>query len=205
MSGVRHLTIITLVFGAAFVWSGIDPYERHTWWLEVAPVLLVLPLLWLTHNRFPLTVLLTYLIGFHMLVLCYGGKYTYAETPLGYWVSDIFGFTRNHYDRFGHFVQGFVPAIAVREILLRTSPLRRGKWLFFLVCAVCLGISAFYEFIEWWAALAFGDDAQSFLGTQGDIWDTHNDMFWCLIGALVSLLTLARLHDKQLARFSSPD
>ena len=202
MQGRRDLTIITGAFFAAFIWSGIAPNERHTWWLEVTPVLLVVPLLWLTHKRFPLTTLLTYLIGFHTLVLCYGGKYTYAQTPLGYWVQDLFDFSRNHYDRFGHFVQGFVPAIAAREILLRTSPLRRGKWLFFLVCCVALAISAFYELIEWWAALLFGDDAHAFLGTQGDIWDSHADMFWCLIGALIAQLTLARVHDKQLAKLA---
>lgn len=200
MKASRDLTVITVAFAAAFIWSGIDPYERHTWWLEVAPVLLVLPLLWLTRRRFPLTVLLTYLIGIHMLVLCYGGKYTYAETPLGDWARDVFGFSRNHYDRFGHFVQGFVPAIAVREVLLRTSPLRPGKWLFFLVSGVCLAISAAYELIEWGAALLFGDDADSFLGTQGDVWDTQADMLLCLIGALAAQVLLARWHDKQLAR-----
>lgn len=198
----RNLAICTLVLGVAVVVSGIAPRDRATWWMEVAPVLLVLPLLWWTRDRFPLTPLLTLLIAIHGVILCYGAHYTYAEVPLGHWVRDTLGLSRNHYDRLGHFAQGFVPAIAVREVLLRCTPLQRGGWLFFLVTAVCLAISALYELIEWWAALAFGGGADAFLGTQGDVWDTQSDMFLCLIGALVAQLTLARVHDRQLRKVS---
>lgn len=198
MRARRDLTITTLVLGAALVWSGIGPKERHTWWLEVAPVIVALPLLWATLRRFPLTRLLYALIAVHGVILCYGGHYTYAETPLGFWLQDIMGAARNHYDRLGHIAQGFVPAILVREVLLRTSPLQRGGWLFFLVTCVCLAFSAFYELLEWWTALVSAEAAESFLGTQGDHWDTQWDMFLALCGAIASLLLLARLHDKQL-------
>jgi putative membrane protein len=131
-----------------------------------------------------------------------GGHYTYARVPLGFWVQDLFDFSRNHYDRLGHIAQGFIPAIVVREILLRRSPLRPGKWLFFLVASVCLAISACYEFIEWWTALLGGEDADAFLGTQGDVWDTQWDMFLALIGAILAQLSLARLHDRQIDKMS---
>jgi len=170
--------------------------DRATWVLEVFPILLGLPLLVLTYRRFPLTSLVYGLLVLHSLILCVGGIYTYAEVPLGFWMQDWFGFARNHYDRIGHFAQGFIPALLVREILLRTSPLRPGKWLFFLVSCVCLAISAGYEFIEWGAAVVQGASAEAFLGTQGDPWDAHWDMLFCLIGALTSQLLLARLHDR---------
>ena len=140
------------------------------------------------------------LLAVHALILILGGHYTYAQVPLGFWVQDWLGFARNHYDRLGHFAQGFVPAILVREILLRTSPLRRGRWLFFLVTATCLAISACYELIEWWAALAGGEAADAFLGTQGDVWDTQWDMFLALLGALTAQLLLGRAHDRALVR-----
>ncbi len=187
---------------AALVWSGIGPYDRATWWMEVAPVFLGAPILIATWRRFPLTPLLYVLLFLHALILIVGGHYTYARVPLGFWVQEAFDFSRNHYDRLGHFAQGFVPAILAREILLRTSPLRRGKWLFFLVVCVCLAFSAFYEMIEWWAALLGGEGATEFLGTQGDPWDTQWDMFLALLGAIAAQLSLARLHDAQLRRFS---
>jgi putative membrane protein len=180
--------------------SGVAPHDRFTWVLEVAPILIGLPILVVTYPRFRLTPLVYRLLFLHALVLMVGGHYTYAEVPVGFWVRDALGLARNDYDRLGHFAQGFVPAILAREILLRRSPVRPGKWLFFLVTCVCLAVSAFYELTEWWTALATGDAATAFLGTQGDPWDTQWDMFTALIGAIVAQLTLRRLHDRQLAR-----
>lgn len=180
----------------ALIVSGINPYDRVTWLLEVAPVLLGAAILIPTYNRFPLTPLLYRLIAVHALILILGGHYTYAKVPLGFRLQDLFDLGRNHYDRIGHFAQGFIPAILVREILLRLSPLKRGKWLFFLVVSVCLAFSAFYELIEWWTAILWGDAATTaFLGTQGDIWDTQWDMFLCMIGAIVSQILLSKRHD----------
>lgn len=197
-TGREPLILLTLTL-ASLVVSGIDPFDRTTWWLEVFPVLLGIPLLLASYRPFPLTPLLYRLLLIHALILILGGAYTYARVPLGFWVQELFDLGRNHYDRLGHFAQGFVPAILTREILLRRSPLRQGKWLFFLVASVCLAFSACYEFLEWWAALLGGDAAEDFLGTQGDIWDTQWDMFLALIGALSAQLLLARSHDRQLA------
>jgi putative membrane protein len=180
------------------LWSGIRPHDRLTWLLEVVPVLVAVPLLAWTARSFPLTRLAYVLIAVHALILMYGGRYTYALTPLGDWLQEVFGFARNHYDRIGHFMQGFGPAIIARELLLRTSPLRPGKWLFTLITLSILGVSACYEFIEWWAALAAGDAAGAFLGTQGDVWDTQWDMFLAGCGAVTAQLLLARAHDRQL-------
>lgn len=149
-------------------------------------------------KQFPLTTLLCFALAIHALILMYGGHYTYAETPLGLWVKDAFDLSRNHYDRLGHFMQGFVPAILVRELLLRTSPLKRGAWLAVLTTCACLAFSAFFEMIEWWAALVWGGDADAFLATQGDVWDTQWDMFLCLCGAIISQLLLAKWHNRQL-------
>ena len=179
-------------------WSSIGPHDRFTWFLEVAPVLVGIPILLSTFARFPLTPLLYTLLAAHAAVLIVGGHYTYAEVPLGFWIQDAFGLARNHYDRIGHFVQGFVPAILARELLLRLTPLRVGKWLFFLVVCVCLAFSAFYELVEWWVAAATGSVAEAFLGTQGDPWDTQWDMFLALIGAATAQLLLSRLHDRQM-------
>jgi putative membrane protein len=195
-------TLLLLVVVLALILSGIKPYDRFTWFLEVFPVLIGIPVLLTTYRRFPLTPLLYRLLLLHALILIVGGQYTYARVPLGYWVQDLFDLSRNHYDRLGHLAQGFIPAILAREILLRRSPLARGKWLFFLVTCVCLAFSAFYEMIEWWAALAGGESADAFLGSQGDIWDSHWDMFFALIGAMVSQLLLSRWHDRQLERIS---
>ncbi len=179
--------------------SAVRPRDGFTWVLEVAPILIAVPVLIATRRRFPLTALCYRLLFVHALILMLGGHYTYAEVPLGFWVGKALGFTRNHYDRLGHFAQGFVPAIVAREILLRRSPLRPGRWLSFLVACVCLAISATYELVEWWTALATGEGATAFLGTQGDPWDTQWDMFLALIGALSALGLLARAHDRQLA------
>ena len=199
------LTLLTLV-ALALVLSGVAPYDRTTWWLEIFPILIGAPILLATYRRFPLTPLLYALLAIHALILTVGGHYTYARVPLGFWVQDLFGFARNHYDRLGHFAQGFIPAILVREILLRTSPLRPGRWLFVLVMAVCLAFSACYEFIEWWTALAGGQSAEAFLGTQGDVWDTQWDMFLALVGAIGAQLVLARVHDRAIQRLlGQPD
>jgi putative membrane protein len=178
--------------------SAIHPYEMGTWWLEVFPIVIAVPILAATYRRFPLTPLVYTLIFVHACILMLGGHYTYARVPLGFWLQDLLDFSRNPYDRIGHLAQGFVPAIIAREILLRRTPLRVGGWLFFLVCCVCLAISACYEFIEWWAALIGGGGATEFLGTQGDVWDTQWDMFMALIGAIAGQVTLSRLHDRQL-------
>jgi len=183
--------------------SAIHPYDMATWWMEVFPIFIAVPILLFTYGRFPLTRLVYTLIFIHACILMLGGHYTYARVPLGFWMQDLFHFSRNHYDRIGHFAQGFVPAIVGREILLRLTPLRRGGWLFFLVCSVCLAISACYEFVEWFAALIGGSGANEFLGTQGDVWDTQWDMFMALIGSIVAQVVLARLHDRQIDRLPS--
>ena len=196
----RTLFWITLGILSALALSGIGPYDRLTWYLEIFPVAIALPVLYLTARRYPLTPLLYWLIGFHCLVLILGAHYTYARVPLGFWVQDLFDFSRNHYDRFGHFLQGFVPAIAVREILVRSSPVRAGGWLAFIVVMICLAVSAMYEFLEWWVSVAAGIAAEQFLATQGDIWDTHWDMFLAAIGATLAVLLLSRVHDRALAK-----
>jgi putative membrane protein len=195
---VEPLILLAVALGL-LVLSGIEPYDRTTWVLEVFPIVLAVPLLILTARRFPLTPLAYRLIFVHALILMLGGHYTYARVPLGFWLQDALDLARNHYDRIGHFAQGFVPAIVAREILLRRSPLVPGKWLFFLVTAVCLAVSACYEFIEWGAAVAGGSAADAFLGTQGDVWDTQWDMFMALLGALTAQVLLSREHDREVA------
>jgi len=198
------LGLVALVL-AVLVWSGIRPHDRFTWFMEVFPVLLGLPVLLATHRRFPLTPLLLILLAIHACILMLGGKYTYAEVPLGNWVRDAFGLARNHYDRVGHFAQGFVPAILAREILWRRSPLRGSRWLPFVVVSICLAFSACYEFLEWWTALATGEGATAFLGTQGDVWDTQWDMFLALVGAATAMLTLSGLHERQLRELTGAE
>lgn len=188
---------------AALVVSGVKPYDRATWWLEVAPVLIALPILVATHQRYPLTGLLYFLIAVHALVLIYGGAYTYARVPLGFWLQEALGFERNPYDRIGHFMQGFVPAMIAREILVRGGFVNGRRMLAFVCVCIALAVSAFYELIEWWAALLFGQGAHEFLGTQGDPWDTQADMFFALVGASASLFLLSRLHDRQIERLRS--
>ncbi|SEJ29833.1 putative membrane protein [Azotobacter beijerinckii] len=195
----RLLATLGLSVLAALLASGIAPYDRATWLLEVAPVLVAAPLLAFTYGRFPLTTLLYLLIAAHALVLILGGAYTYARVPPGFWVQELFGLSRNPYDKLGHFMQGLVPALVAREILLRGHYLANGRMLAFLCLCVALAISAVYELIEWWVALIAGQGAIEFLGTQGDPWDTQSDICWALIGAGSALLGLARLQDRQIA------
>jgi putative membrane protein len=198
------LVLLTAAFGV-LLWSGWAPADRLTWALEVFPAVIAAPLLIATRRRFPLTTLVYTLIAIHATILMVGGRYTYAEVPLFNWIRDAFHLARNHYDRVGHFAQGFVPALVAREILLRKTPLRRGGWLFFLVTCVCLAISAVYELVEWGASAATGSAGDAFLGTQGDPWDTQKDMLLAGIGAIVSQLTLGPTHDRQLAALLGND
>ena len=184
----------------ALVISGIAPFERLTWLMEVAPVLIALPVLIATRQRYPLTTLLYVLIAAHALVLIGGGAYSYARVPLGFWLQDLLGTMRNPYDKIGHFMQGFVPAMVAREILLRGGHVSGRRMSTFLCLCVALAISASYELIEWAAALSLGQGADEFLGTQGDVWDTQSDMFMALLGASSALLTLSGWHDRQLAK-----
>ncbi|MEZ5980129.1 MAG: DUF2238 domain-containing protein [Planctomycetota bacterium] len=183
--------------------TGVEPYDRFTWWLEVAPVLVGAAILVPTARRFPLSGLLYVLLTLHAVVLCVGGHSTYARVPAGEWVQELLGLARNPYDRFGHLAQGFVPAVLVRELFLRTSPLRRGKWLVFLQVAVPLAFSATYELLEWLAAETTGTAADAFLGTQGDVWDTQWDMFCALVGASLAAAFLGRAHDRSLRRLGA--
>jgi len=203
MSGRRFGAALLAGWAVALAASAVRPHDYTTWLMEVAPVLFVAPLLVATQRRFPLTPLVMGLIFLHGIVLMVGAHWTYAEVPAGFWVRDALHLARNHYDRLGHFMQGFVPALAAREVLLRCTPLRRGAWLSFLVTAVCLAASAFYEIVEWWTALLSAGGAVAFLGTQGDPWDTQWDMFLCTLGAITSLALLSRLHDREVARLRS--
>lgn len=189
----------TVIFALVLAWSAVEPHDRLTWWLEVLPALLGLAVLAATRRRFPLTTLLYLLILAHAIVLIVGGHYTYAEVPLGDWFRDWTGGERNNYDKLGHFAQGFVPAMVARELLLRLHVLQRRGWLGFVVVCICLAISAFYELLEWWAALLSAEAANAFLGTQGYVWDTQSDMLWALVGAIIALVLLSRMHDRQLA------
>ncbi|NMH65854.1 DUF2238 domain-containing protein [Shewanella salipaludis] len=196
-----HNRILWLgIYSLALIWSVINPHDRFTWWLEAMPALIALPLLLLTRNRFPLTPLAYVLILLHCSILFVGAHYTYAEVPLFDWLAQVSGGERNNYDKLGHFAQGFVPAILAREILLRQEAVKPGAWCAFLVGCFVLALSAFYELIEWWVALASGEGADAFLGTQGYAWDTQSDMLMALIGAIVALSLLSRRHDSQLRR-----
>jgi len=200
MRSQRAYPLALLAIGAvALAASAIHPFEAGTWVMEVFPIFIAVPILLATGRRFPLTPLVYTLIFVHAGILMVGGHYTYARVPLGFWMQEAFGFTRNHYDRIGHFAQGFVPAIVAREILLRRTPLKPGGWLFFIVCSICLAISACYEFIEWWSAVIGGSAATDFLGSQGDVWDTQWDMLFALIGSIVAQIALSRLHGRQLS------
>lgn len=180
--------------------SGLAPYDRMVWLLEVFPILIGLPVLLCTYGHFRFTNLVYLLLLIHAIILMIGGHYSYARVPAGLWFQDLFHLSRNHFDRLGHLAQGFIPAMVTREILLRRSPLVAGKWLSGIVLAICLAISASYEFIEWWVALLGGYQAEEFLATQGDVWDTQWDMFLALVGAAIALLTLSRYHDHQLQK-----
>ena len=186
------------VFFAVLAWSAWDPHDYPTWWLEVSPALVALVLLAATRRKFPLTPLAYWLILGHAVILMIGGHYTYAEVPVGDWLRDLAGGSRNNYDKLGHLAQGFVPAIVVREVLVRFQVISRRGWLGFLVVCVCLAISAFYELLEWWVALFSEEAAEAFLGTQGYVWDTQSDMFLAMLGAILALALLSRAHDRQL-------
>ena len=197
-SHLEPIILLTITVAAVVV-SGIGPYDRTVWFLEVLPILIGLPILIATYGRFRLTSLVYRLLVLHALILALGAHFTYAQVPAGTWVQELLDLSRNPYDRLGHLAQGFVPAILAREILIRRSPLQPGKWLFFLVVCVCLAFSALYEMFEWWAAVLGGEAADAFLGTQGDVWDTQWDMFLALVGSVLAQLTLARYHDRQLS------
>ena len=188
------------IYLGVFTWSAIGPHDYPTWFLEVLPAIIVLVLIAVTRQRFPLTPLLYWLILAHAVILMVGGHYTYARVPLFEWLQPALGWERNNYDKLGHFMQGFVPAIAAREILIRCSVIQGRVWLGVIVVSICLAISAFYELIEWWVALASEEAAESFLGTQGYVWDTQSDMAWALIGAITALLLLSRWHNRQLGQ-----
>lgn len=184
-------------------WSGWRPHDYPIWWLEVAPALIALFVLLITRRRFPLTSLAYWLILLHAVILMIGGHYTYAEVPAGDWLRDLMGGDRNNYDKLGHLAQGFIPAIVIREILVRNQVVARRGWLSLLVVSICLAISAVYELLEWWVALLSGEAADSFLGTQGYVWDTQSDMFLALLGASLALAFLGRVHDRQIRAIES--
>ena len=193
---MRYLWLI--IFFSTLLWSGIQPKDYPTWMLEVMPAVLGFAVLVATRHRFPLTTLAYVLILVHCIILMVGGHYTYAEVPLFDWIRDGFGLERNNYDKVGHFAQGFVPAIVAREILVRNAIIAGKGWMSFIIVCVCLAISAFYELIEWWVAILSDEAAEAFLGTQGYVWDTQSDMMYALIGAIMALVLLSRLHDKQI-------
>lgn len=200
VSREKSLMFSMLALLLVLLLSAIHPYDRPTWLVEVAPVLIALPVMAATYRRFPLTTLLYVLIFIHALILITGGTYTYARVPLGFWIQDALSLSRNPYDKIGHFAQGFVPFLVAREILLRGSYLSSRRMTAFLSLCVVMAISAWYELIEWWSALALGQGAAEFLGTQGDIWDTQSDMFFAFIGAATALIILSRPHDRQMKR-----
>ena len=199
MSPSRTHLLLLITFLAILVWSGINPKDHFIWFLEVFPAIVGVAVLVAIYPRVKLTMLVYWLIWLHALVLMLGGHWTYTEMPLFSWLRDEYGLARNYYDRVGHIMQGFVPAIIAREVLLRNNVVKGRGWLFFIVTCICLAVSAFYEFIEWWVAIASGSAADEFLATQGDIWDTQWDMFLALCGAIASQILLARWHDRQLA------
>ena len=194
---MRLLWII--LFVSVLVWSGINPHDGVTWGLEVFPAVIGVVVLWSTEKKFPLTALVYVLILIHCIILMVGGHYTYAEVPLGDWVRDAFDGSRNNYDKLGHFAQGFVPAMIARELAIRLNIFNSARWRDFFIVSFCLGFSAFYELIEWWAAVLGGSAADSFLGAQGDVWDSQWDMFFALVGAVAAQLLLGRRHDRELS------
>jgi len=193
------ILIWVVVFLSVLIWSAVEPADRLTWWMEVIPALVGFLILITTRQRFPLTELVYFLILIHAIILMVGGHYTYAEVPLGDWLRDLVGGDRNNYDKLGHLAQGFIPVMIAREIMIRNKVVAVKGWLTFLLLSVVLAFSAFYELIEWWAALVSSEAAESFLGTQGYVWDTQSDMLWALCGAIVALLSLSKLHDQQIS------
>jgi putative membrane protein len=199
----RILLILLVILCALLIATSVSPFDRLTWLMEVSPVLIVLPVLVLTYRRFPLTPLLYFLIFLHAIILIIGGAYTYARVPLGFWLEDLFHFSRNNYDRIGHFFQGLVPALAAREVLLRLKFVSNRRMAALLAICVAMAISAWYELLEWGAAVSMGQKANDFLGTQGDPWDTQWDMFMCFIGSLVAMIGLSRIQDRQMKDLAS--
>ena len=190
------------IYFPVLIWSAVSPKDQFTWFLEVIPALIGLVILAVTYKKFPLTPLLYALILIHMVILMVGGHYTYAEVPFFDWIKEVLDQSRNNYDKVGHFAQGFTPAILAREILIRKNIVEGSKiWLNYIILSIVLAFSAFYELIEWWVALATGEDAEAFLGTQGYMWDTQSDMMYAFIGAVAAIVLLSRLHDRQLKRF----
>ena len=200
----RRLLWFCVLLAPVLAWSAVRPHDYFTWFLEVVPIFIGLPVVLALQRRLPLSTLLLVLLWWHSVILIFGGHYTYARVPLGDWAMQWFGWHRNNYDKLGHFAQGFVPAILVRELLLRTSPLKGSKWLPVLVVSVCLAFSALYELMEWLTAITSGAAAEDFLGTQGDPWDTQTDMAMALVGAVVAMLLLAKVHDRSLAKLIGP-
>ena len=199
----RNLLIFWIVsLLAAFIWSVINPHDYFTWFLEVIPAIVGFAILAFTYNRFKFTPLIYWLIWLHMIVLMVGGHYTYAEVPLFEWLKPVFGWTRNNYDKVGHFMQGFAPVLITREILVRKKVVAKKGWLPAILVLVILGTSAAYELVEWGVSVATGSAGDSFLGTQGDIWDTQSDMLMCLIGSIVALLLLSKWHDSQMKTYA---
>jgi len=199
-----HIALLICV-AIVFVWSGINPHDRLTWWLEVFPGIAGIIILAATYRRFQFTTLVYTLIAIHISILCVGGHWTYAREPVFNWLKEVFHWNRNHYDRLGHFAQGFVPAMIAREMFIRLNVLNRKRWQPFLIICICMAISATYEFIEWWTALVGGAASTDFLGTQGDVWDTQEDMFMCLIGATCALLFMRPWQDRQLKEKLNPE
>lgn len=196
MNKILYLSIFTI----ALIWSAINPHDYFTWFLEIVPALIGFAVLGYTYKSFPLTNLTYVLILIHAIILMVGGHYTYAEVPLFDWIKETLSHSRNNYDKIGHFAQGFIPAIIVRELLIRKRIVSNVGWRNFLIAMSCLGFSAFYELIEWWVALLSGEDAEAFLGTQGYVWDTQSDMGLALLGAIVALVTLGKIHDRQIKK-----
>lgn len=196
----RFLIVFLLLFSTILVWSAIHPHVRFTWWLEVIPALVGVLILLFTYRFFQFTTLVYFLVLVHAAILFIGGHYTYAKMPFFNWLKDIWNLDRNYYDRLGHFAQGFIPAIIIRELLLRTSPLKYSRWLPWTVICMCLAISAIYELVEFTVAILTGEAAESFLGTQGDVWDTQWDMLFALIGSIISYISLSNIHSRQINR-----
>ena len=192
-----HIFLLFSLF-LILVWSAIKPHDYFTWFLEVLPALLAVAIFALTFKRFRFTNLVYAVVWLHCIVLIVGGKYTYAEMPLFDYIGELFGWTRNNYDKVGHFMQGFSPALIAREVFIRRNIINGKWWTYFMAVAVPLAFSAFYEFVEWWVAMATGDSAEAFLGTQGYQWDTQTDMFMCFVGSILALLLLNGVQDKQL-------
>ena len=197
---MKYKAILLIIFSIVLIWSGINPKDYFTWILEVAPAIIGLIILFFTYKKYPLTNLLYLLILVHSVILMIGGHYTYAEVPAFDWIKETFNQTRNNYDKIGHLAQGFIPAMIIREIFIRSSVVNSKKWMNFIIVSVAMAISVTYEFIEWFVAEQTGESAESFLGTQGYVWDTQSDMLYASMGAILALITLSKVHNKQISK-----